>query len=65
LIQKKIEFILDKPFASKQTAHTNTRAAAMGNFSIFYKVEEDKIIITAFWDNRQDPDKLLKLLETQ
>ena len=34
----------------------------MGNFSIYYKMLEDKLIVTAFWDNRQDPKKLFKLL---
>jgi len=35
----------------------------MGNFSIYYKVSDQEIIITAFWDNRQDPKKLLAILE--
>jgi hypothetical protein len=37
--------------------------AAMGHFSMFYKIAEDTIIITAFWDNRQDPKKLMELLK--
>ena len=32
----------------------------MGHFSIYYKLTKDKLIITAFWDNRQDPKKLLE-----
>ena len=35
----------------------------MGNFSIYYKVNKMEIIITAFWDNRQNPKKLLEILE--
>ena len=34
----------------------------MGYFSIFYKITDEQLIVTAFWDNRQDPAKLLKLL---
>jgi len=34
----------------------------MDHYSIFYQVTNEKIIITAFWDNRQDPKKLYKLL---
>lgn len=41
------------------------RIAAMGHFSMFFKITGDTIIITAFWDNRQDPQKLLKLLKSQ
>jgi hypothetical protein len=37
----------------------------MGHFSIFYKVTEKHLIITAFWDNRQDPKKLLELIEEE
>jgi hypothetical protein len=33
----------------------------MGNFSIYYKILNENIIITAFWDNRQNQKKLLKL----
>ena len=36
--------------------------AALGHFSIYYLVAEDGIIVTAFWDNRQDPKRLLELL---
>ncbi len=41
----------------------NTRVASMGHYSIFYKFNEKEIIITAFWDNRQDPNSLLDLLK--
>lgn len=34
----------------------------MGHFSIFYQYDDNRILITAFWDNRQDPLKLEKLL---
>lgn len=37
---------------------------AMGNFSIFYRFDNAEIVVMAFWDNRQDPDKLLALLTT-
>lgn len=34
----------------------------MGYFSIYYKITDEQLIITAFWDNRQDPKKLLELV---
>ncbi len=34
----------------------------MGHFSIYYKFTSDQIIVMAFWDNRQDPKKLLKTI---
>lgn len=39
--------------------------AAMGHFSLIYQVFESKIIITAFWDNRQDPKKLYEMLKKE
>lgn len=55
--------ISETPFVYKSTDFTDTRVASLGNFSIFYKVTEKEIIITSFWDNRQDPKKLLRLLK--
>lgn len=36
----------------------------MENFSILYKLTDDQLIVTAFWDNRQDPERLLKIIKT-
>jgi plasmid stabilization system protein ParE len=62
-IKKRIKLISRYPLSSKTTNHKDTRQAAMGNFSIYYKVEYSRIIITAFWDNRQNPEELLNLFE--
>jgi hypothetical protein len=35
----------------------------MGHYSIVYKIDNISIIITLFWDNRQDPKKLLDFLK--
>ncbi len=61
-IRNRTEIILAQPESGKTTEYTETREAAMGNFSIYYKFSDQKIVVTAFWDNRQDPKKLLKLL---
>ncbi|OYX84301.1 MAG: plasmid stabilization protein [Flavobacteriales bacterium 32-34-25] len=63
LINERIKLISQNPDVGKPTNHLDTREAAMGNFSIYYKNIDTQIIITAFWDNRQDPKKLLKLLK--
>lgn len=47
----------------KPTNFKDTRAIIMRYYSILYKVQRQKIIITAFWDNRDDPEKLLKLMQ--
>lgn len=61
-IKQRIQLIVDHPEIGKSTNHQNTRQAAMGNFSVYYKILNENIIVTAFWDNRQNPKKLLKIL---
>ena len=62
LIKKRINLILQNPLSFKEAEHPETRESAMGNFSIYYKLTDKHLIITAFWDNRQDPKKLLDTL---
>ena len=62
LVSERIKHITENPFIYKSSGFPDTRVATMGNFSIFYKVSDEQIIITAFWDNRQDPKELLKIL---
>ncbi len=63
LVSERTEQIAAAPLIYKSTDYNNYRVASLGNFSIFYKVTNSEIIITSFWDNRQDPNKLLKILE--
>lgn len=59
----RIQVILRHPQSFKSTTYPGTRESAMGHFSIFYKLTKDKLIITAFWDNRQDPKNLFELIK--
>ena len=58
-----IKIILGHPESFKSTTYPGTRESAMGHFSIYYKLTKDNLIITAFWDNRQDPKSLFELIE--
>ncbi len=62
IVWERIEFIANNPLASVLTSYPNTRRASLGHYSLFYKVSKTKVIITSFWDNRQDPKKLYKNL---
>jgi plasmid stabilization system protein ParE len=57
---KHLKVILKNPEAFKETEFDSLRESAMGHFSLYYKITETQIIVMAFWDNRQDPKKLLK-----
>lgn len=63
LIARHIQVIVNQPESFKSTIYPDTRESAMGHFSIFYKMTEENLIITAFWDNRQDPKVLLQILK--
>ena len=63
LTSEKTFQIAKNPDIFEASEFKNTRVAPLENFSIFYKVTDTQIIITAFWDNRQDPEKLLKILQ--
>ena len=63
IVSERTKQIAEQPFIYQPADFKNTRIASLGNFSILYKVTEKEIIITAFWDNRQDPKKLLHILK--
>jgi plasmid stabilization system protein ParE len=62
ITNNRIEIIIENPEAFKISEFPETRESALGNFSIYYKVQNDFLIVTAFWDNRQNPSKLLEIL---
>ena len=63
LIDDRVKVIQVFPEAFKSTTYPETRISAMGHFSILYKITDTQIIVTAFWDNRQDPEKLLEIIK--
>jgi hypothetical protein len=64
LINKRINLLKTNPFLGKNTDYPNTRVLSLGHYSIIYRETEQGIIITGFWDNRQNPSKLLEYLRS-
>ena len=62
IIKERLEHVAKSPELFKQSKFPDTRVCAMGHFSVFYKISNQQIIVTAFWDNRQNPDELYKLI---
>ena len=60
LIKVRIRAISRNPDIFKSTTFEDIRVSSLGHFSLYYKTTETTIIIVAFWDNRQDPKKLLE-----
>ena len=59
---RNLKIISKNPEAFKETEFDEVRESAMGHFSLYYKITVKEIIVIAFWDNRQDPKKLLKAI---
>ena len=51
------------PYLWPLTDFPNTRVAKIGVYSLYYKVSDSAIIVTAFWDNRQNPANLGKVIK--
>jgi len=62
-IKERIGLLKTNPNLGIKTGFKKTRALSLGHFSIFYKKIGSTIYITAFWDNRQDPRRLIKFLK--
>ena len=62
LVWTRTIFLSRNPFTSSESGFPNLRRAALGPFSLYYKVQQEELVVMAFWDNRQDPGKLQKFL---
>ena len=62
-IKARIKLLIINPEMGKITELTDTRAVSLGHYSILYKKKNSNLYITGFWDNRQNPKKLLKFLK--
>ena len=61
-INSRINQLKEFPFLGKEVDFQNTRTISLGHYSLFYQIIDQKIIITAFWDTRQNPKELLRSL---
>lgn len=65
LVADRTNQIAESPYLYKATDFNDIRVASLRNFSVYYKITEASIIISAFWDNRQDPKILLEILQNK
>ncbi len=45
-------------YLGKETEDEKARVYLSGNYSIFYEIAEENILILCLWDNRRNPDTL-------
>ncbi len=53
-----VNIIKDFPEIGRLTDHNNVRRFLVRDYLIFYKIEQDSILILSIWDARQDPKSL-------
>ncbi|MDA9311578.1 type II toxin-antitoxin system RelE/ParE family toxin [Polaribacter sp.] len=63
LINERTKLILSFPNMGREVGTNNHLTIPLEHYNIFYRKVEDKIVITAFWDNNQSPKKLLTILK--
>ena len=57
-IQQKLKVLIKNPEAGIKTDVPNIRGLIIENYTVFYEVYQEKIIIHTIWDGRQNPEKL-------
>jgi plasmid stabilization system protein ParE len=62
-INERLQLLKQNPDIGKPSVIDGVWAISLGHFSIIYEYSSSSIVILSFWDNRQDPGKLLSLLE--
>ncbi|MEO8532183.1 MAG: type II toxin-antitoxin system RelE/ParE family toxin, partial [Flavobacterium sp.] len=62
-IADRIRFLSNNPEIFIQTSFSDIRTSTLGHYNIFYKINSKELIIMAFWDNRQNPKALSRLLK--
>ncbi len=63
-VRERVGLLRGHPEIGVKTEFGHHRVISLGHYSIFYVVKNDRIYITAFWDNRQEPHKLLTILRS-
>jgi toxin YoeB len=62
-INENLQVLKNQPNSGKKTDIDAVKCLVLGHYSILYKLHDNQIIVVAFWDNRQNPEKLLDLLK--
>ncbi len=62
-IKGRVQLLKSNPEIGLKTSFKETRVISLGHYSLLYKRMDSTMVITSFWDNRQDPKKLLAFLK--
>lgn len=63
-IKERTTLLKSFPELGSETIFPKTRVLYLSYYSILYQFTDNQIIVTGFWDNRQEPSKLLNFLKS-
>lgn len=63
LIYEKIDLLKIFPLTGVEIQDENARILHFHNYSLVYRISKSEIYLLAFWDNRQNPSKLIEILK--
>lgn len=63
-LKSRLKTLSNFPFSGTAAQSEGMRKIAMGHFSVYYMLNDNQLIVLLFWDNRQDPEELLRLLKS-
>ena len=64
-IKARVNLLKSQPNIGKETELSGVKMISMRHYAIFYALKEESIFIISFWDNRQNPEKLLTHLKEE
>jgi hypothetical protein len=62
VVTKHCATIAKNPKLYRESDFKDTRFTVIDNFSIYFEFNDEYIYITAFWDNRQNPEGLKDII---
>ncbi len=65
IIYDKIDLLQMNPFAGQELEDYNARILYFEKYGLVYKISENSIYILSFWDQRQNPNRLLEILKNR
>lgn len=63
-IRERLKILKAQPLIGRNTIIMSVRTISLRHYSIFYTQKDNSIHIISFWDNRQNPENLLKILKS-
>jgi len=60
---KKFAIIAKNPLLFRESDFENTHFVVLENFNIYFKFDNKHVYITAFWDNRRNPESLKNIIK--